>query len=118
MGKSVPKTGWMKLLWENQNPEASFSAQKIELDLSPYKTVLIRYRDNTNQQSPEMLESSIHFVDNTRSLIVQTIERSGNVFRRALRANTSGIMFSECFGPQDTVINTIAVPCQVYGIQF
>ena len=118
MGLTFPGGMQMNLLWQNSNPESSFPAQNIELDLSPYKAVLVRYRDTTNTQKPEMLENGIYFVDNTRSLMVQVGEQSRNNFVRAVRFDAEAAHFGECIGPQGNALNTVAVPFQIYGIQF
>lgn len=116
MGLTFPGTGaQLDLLWQNSNPKAEFAAQSIELDLSSYTAVLIRYSDTTMQNGA--IQSTVAFVDNTRNIIMQYAESGNYVLGRTARMDEAAAHFGDCAGPYG-VNNAVAVPYQIYGLQF
>lgn len=119
MGLSFPGMGTqLEKLWEGQVQFAEFLPQKISLDLSAYKALLIRSYMGDNTASMEA-EQTIIFVDGVTTLMKGMGAGTLSNFLRSAKAEASGITFGECRGGADAgTHNQYLVPYEIYGIMF
>lgn len=118
MGKTVPSTSRMKLLWKNPNPgAASFAEQSIDLDLSPYDFLIVTAAsDVTYAQAYGGYSVSVGHVGKTNA-----ITALGNyITRRSYVADNSGISFKgavivNTYGSQQSN-NAVCIPIEIYGV--
>lgn len=102
-------------LWVNGDPTASFPAQTIALDLSPYTSVLIFYNYNTSTPrvySREVLMSVggtiLNFVGIT----------AGGQGGRAVTVSADGITFEAAHAAATANANQHCIPVEIYGVNF
>ena len=111
----------MRLLWTNPDPSAEFDAQTINLDLSEYDAI---YSGLCNS-SANVTSSGILLVDDVAHYFEYVNNTGVNIrfYRRSLRANSSGVVVSNCVrGLQGTSgtanDNGAQIPKYIYGIKF
>jgi hypothetical protein len=99
------------LLWENQNIDADFEAQTVELDLTKYNRIVILF-----------CESSLHFEFSfTTKDIAYTVHKPGyhretSAYGRNLTISNTGIVFSDGRdNSTDKIENSAAKPYRIYG---
>lgn len=103
------------LLWTNSNPDASFAAQTISLDLSNYDDVEIVTR----------LYSGISPVTLTRGIkglrgSLQAVRNDSFwVQARDFYATDTGVQFYDCkLSSSGTVYTNQMIPVRIYGIKY
>ena len=105
----------MKLLWENENPTASFAAQTIELDLSEYDIVKVVYM-GWAQYEYSIFEEEI--LVNSKGRLAAPMDYNWN---RDVATTDSTIIFATAkaygtYGNTSTVDNNLAcIPIAIYG---
>lgn len=109
----------MDLLWENPNPNAAFAAQTVELDLSGYEKVGIRYGYN-NIRSANYAE--VFVGGGTVSLT--SFDIGADFFdtrSRIVNVTTNGVVFDSgrsWAAPTTYLANdAFCVPLKIYGIK-
>lgn len=100
------------LLWENDAPDSSFSAQTVALDLSGYSRVLVRTGNHTAAAFVGFGGTLLDLSTNTANDAV--------AFRR-FQAAASGVTFEGSYtvynsAPKAYANETRAVPAAIYGI--
>lgn len=115
-GVITPKMDTWKLLWTNPNPNSSFSAQTLSLDLSGYDFILVatayyiyfagkHYAWNLLKVDDAFTQQLMVVRESNMSSREVTVSGTGIVFGGG-KINTSGVTGNEC-----------AVPEFIYGIK-
>jgi hypothetical protein len=111
------------LLWENSSPTSNFEAQTVELDLSGYDFVGIRFLTRTNYTGKSQLQI-IKVGDFTNVELPPEADNANFTAwrRRTVTVDTTGITFGvgiwlDYSGSKDTGANWI-IPIEIYGIKF
>lgn len=109
MGKSAPQTDGMKLLWTNPNREKAFAAQKVSLDLSTWKFMVI----TTAYGSATLIP-----VGQVGRLTASEGSSANPVSTRLFNSDSTGITFQQGLyaGGQGGWSNQAAVPYQIFGV--
>ena len=109
MGKSVPKAGGMELLWTNPDREKAFAAQKVSLDLSRWKFMIITTAYGSATLIPVGLSGRISASEGSSANPVST---------RLFNSDSTGINFQQGLyaGGQGGWSDQAAVPYQIFGI--
>lgn len=116
MGLTFPGTGaQIERVWLN-GATAAMGQQTISMDLSPYRMVLVVYRDLS--ASYELYQTSVIVVDGANYMLVMVGVDSKANYIRNIVARTTGLTVGDCYGPSGGTYNQVAVPVAVYGIQF
>ena len=107
-------TTQIDLLWTNPNPDSSFAAQTVSIDLSSYDAILVQMRNVYNGGIRGMgivLKESInHSVG-----VFGTSETK--TFRRSVNASDTGVTFGAGYNGENSSSNA-AIPLLIYGIKF
>ena len=116
----------MELLWNNASSTSSFAAQTIEVDLSKYDFVVIRYRAHTGGTSYvyELMRVRANNLTNpTYSMVNMNGSSAITVCVRTAAPYSAGVVFSDV-----TAKNTVStaagvadnarlVPTEIYGVK-
>jgi hypothetical protein len=101
-----------ELLWENEMPSASFSAQIVSLgDTADYKRFRISCR---NKAAQAQLLPSV-YIDNTAGEATNLIGLSWA--SRTVTVTEDGLSFSAGTGTSNAADNTAVVPYQIFGLR-
>ena len=114
MGLTVPiySSGTGTLLWENPNPESSYSGQKVSIDLSKYTHVFIVFKYYMlSQNSESWLFIRVGFTDN----VIRSTNYTTLVQRTAL-VEKDGVKFGQGMSGSGQN-NNYMIPYQIYGIK-
>lgn len=115
MGKAVPETGRMKLLWENQNKKKSFPSQTVSLDLTKYKMVLILSTWLADGwQTSNSLVTPVGANSRLTDCIQFVSYRDANVSETGVYFG-DGVRYKE-YDTGNVTDNGVCVPVQIYGI--
>lgn len=119
-GDIIHKKDLGTLLWENGNPSTTFNPQTIGLDLTPYKSVLVIFKDWYDATSYSRAECNIGYGIN---VIGNPSAYNGKLtidFRR-FTVTTGGVNFENNYrflsNGEETITNGDIVPFQIYGIK-
>lgn len=102
----------MDLLWTNDSPSSSFSAQTISLGLSEYVMFVVACKFNTTST---VIRTSTPFFKNTTTLMYCGIGGSSGSYYECYRLVTftdGGVEFGA-----GSPANTNAIPLAIYGIR-
>lgn len=117
MGKAVPETGELKLLWTNPNTKTSFAPQTVNL-AGNYDAFYISFY--TVAGDTRFMGTTFVLNDNgvaTQRLVY--VNYYTNAGSRDVHAYSNKIMFGNSnFGANGTEDNTKIIPYQIYGVQF
>ncbi len=103
------------LLWTNSNPDASFAAQTISLDLSNYDDVEIATRLYSGIISPVTLTRGIKGL---RCSLQAIRNDSFWVQARDFYVTDTGVQFYDCkLSSSGTVYTDQMIPVRIYGIK-
>lgn len=108
----------MKLLWINDNPNGSFSAQNINLDYSQYDELQIVHTNGITLTVPTNTE-----ITSTLTAAYQMSGSSGAIgyhFRiYTLRTSAIGVSDNKLNNEQqhDLLFNNVNIPYKIYGIK-
>mgnify|MGYP007122041853 CR=1 FL=1 len=105
---TAPNLHW-ELLWENDDPSASFAAQTIDLDLVSYYLVMVEYRMTSANTS--CLQAP---VGSALNMIVVSSNSSNRTGYRTATINNDGIVFSNCTYNNATS-NNYSVPLRIWA---
>ena len=115
------KEEYRKLLWENPNPSAGFASQTIDLDLSRYDEVEIKFNYNNTSnivvsgkgKLNEVIRGCLINGSTTSGLYISGVYRDGTV-------TNNGITFTTGSFPRNggfSTSNDYMVPVKIYGIK-
>jgi len=104
----------LELVWTNPNPDSSFSAQTVPMDLAGYSMVLILFRDFATNDAYGIVGTIARVGDYTALMF--TAGGSNRTGRRRANVQTTGIAF-EAGQYNATTHNEDGVPQAVYGIR-
>lgn len=121
----------MKLLWENENPESSFGAQTISLDLTKYTGVYIRYLIDKNYSG--IVDTDIvniyRFVPKGETIVegAVAVRNQMECFRK-VTVSDSGVEFEDgCLSQRSNYDGNIMwtsgwssssmIPLKIYGLR-
>ena len=112
-------------LWKNDNPNANFDAQTINLNLSNYDYIIIRSKRTITDGETIYFNPRYNIikVGTSGSYILGIDQNSGYNWIRDISVSESGVTFStaigRCYGVnnQDNKID-VAIPLEIYGIKF
>lgn len=115
-------SGWGEhvLRWTNPNPDSTFLAQNVSVDLQNFKFALICFKEYTTQAN---FWTTLTAPVNDTATIHSTLRWTGNTFIGLIRQATvahNGIAFSDAYynnGTTMQVDNTALIPITVYGMQ-
>lgn len=120
----------MDLLWENSNPSAEFSPQKVSLDLSGYLFILIEFLPyGTAYEQWAGRATNVIPVGKTANLNFSFINQmngsvgaQAEVVNRLLSTDSTGVTFKDNAAAgvnyKSEIQNTWGVPTKIYGISF
>lgn len=101
------------MLWENDDPAATFAAQTVSLDLSNYDGISILYR---NQTDGEYHLNTGHIPKDTQGVLWYGYQ-SGNHVHRGFTANANGVTFNACQYSGGSNDNKFCIPLIIYGVK-
>ena len=113
----------MDLLWENEDPTASFAAQTVEMDLSQYKFVSIVYHGATAFETFLYKNTGFIPVGTSTELITITKNYPKDFLTRTADISQAGVVFSDgnyvtySTGAISATANGYSVPVAIYGIK-
>ena len=100
-------------LWENQNIENAFDAQKIELDLSEYDGVeIVFYGDKTT----DVYLNTGFLPNDKKGILAYTTSEMGYHLRREFTVTSDGIEFKAGTNTGSVPGNKVCIPYRIYGI--
>ena len=116
----------MDLLWTNASPESEFAPQTISLDLSSYKSLLIRFDIGVTDSSSIYYKSHVYNVflksgNRAYSSCVNyyNIVNSQNIYREIYSIDDNGVSFGN--GKISSIDggynNTAMIPTEIYGMR-
>lgn len=103
----------LTLLWTNANPNSSFEAQTISLDLSSYKYIAVVVNTDTGEISFPRSTSIIPVGQYNNCRIIGTL----TTYYRDVAATIAGVSFSTASNPSVSSNNNKCIPYKIYGIK-
>lgn len=114
MGKAVPETGGMKLLWENPSPSATFSAQTVNV-AEAINAVLVLF-SLANTGSTETLKTTCAGFNGTTTQAIARFGMNALGDRTFEVKSGVGVIFSNATNNQSAVNNNWMIPYRIYKI--
>lgn len=114
----------IELLWTNSSPTDTFGSQSINLNLSKYKMLLIKFRLSTTLDAYATTITNVELdntaIDYNKQISCDSIV--GNyICRRLFSQTTTGVNFTSgvqltSYGSSSTISDTLLIPVKIYGI--
>lgn len=105
-----------KLLWTNPNPNSNFNGQNLTLDLSQYKSIIFKYKQNVTNP-----DEFYGFGFANKQILFSGSNASApyNRSRRfiTINSNTNTINIGDASNVNG-VDNSTAIPLEIYGVRF
>lgn len=107
-------------MWTNPSPAAEFGQQTVQLDLTKYTAVLVKFYEYPPVDSRKMFATGIAFVGEQNATAVIVPYTANDVLtsfsaRNFVVQNTSGVTFLVAVNSSG-INNKQCVPYQIYGI--
>lgn len=105
------------VLWENNNPSASFGAQTLNIDWSSYKRIgVFAYYNNTNDVCHEFIFHT--FLGNNKKIFLTFTSMYHTVKGREVTFGDNTIVFTEAKTGGSTTENTSVIPYKIIGYKY
>ena len=101
------------LLWTNSSPSSTFAAQTVELDLSPYKMILIEVMGDTSDTTYRIPSSMVFYIDGLQHVMPYGVS---NRYRKITPSST-GIVFTTGSQAGSSDNAKYGAPYKIYGIK-
>ena len=106
----------IRLLWENDQPQGTFGAKTLDLDLGGYDWIAVEHRFKTDSE-----RKKIDFGAVGTNVYLEAISKSGYVATRlCVPVEGAGISFSEAtyvVNGEESEVTGYIVPQRIYGIK-
>ena len=111
-GKKASTGNFFELIWENSSPTSSFSAQTVNLDLSPYMAIAIEINTTTSGS----VQAIGLIMVGTSGVAFGRSGSSGTTYGRGAAVTSAGVTFANGYSGS-TAGSGYAIPRRIWGIR-
>lgn len=106
------------LLWSNPNPNSSFAAQTIPIDLTGYDYILVTSKGKINSTSETFIKVLCKIGDGGNNFLPSPIQDAnyGGYLRGITDITSNGLTFHDCYN-RASIDNNGSIPYQIFGIK-